>query len=585
MPQLSDPRASRAVLIGSYAYRSLDDLPAVENNIKRLGELLRESTLWGLPQDHCTELLQPTRDAIFDAVHDAAAAATDTLVLYFAGHGLVDPYTGELYLALRDSHKARLDKALRYEDVRRVLLSVGAAGGTRARRKVVILDCCWSGLALGGAMAAVDDVGTRADIEGTFVLTATAGTRQALAPPGDHYTAFTGELIDAVTHGIAGAPELLSMSALYDHLVASLAAKSLPRPQQGNRNTANHISLFRNRAFRPSEPPPPSPDTDAIPSPARRTVRTVLLSLLVTAVAGATTAPLWLDVVAGDEPACATGRLTLAGSTTFGPVLQKAAAAYEETCPGAELTVDVEGSDAALRELEAAGREKGSGSPELLAFSDGLKSSDNPRLLPHPVASSLFTFVIHKNAGVQDLSLAEIQRLYDGVITNWRQLGGNDQPVRLVDRAAASNTRKIFERQILRRSQFAINSEDCLTLTRGTSSDVVRCERSTTHEALRTVARVPGAVGYGDIGAASDRDDLYLVRIDGQRATMEATNYGAYPFWETEYAYTYNKPPTDAVALSFLRFLSSEASKNIMNSYDYRSCAELQNPVPCRDYS
>ncbi|MFE5924013.1 hypothetical protein [Streptomyces sp. NPDC056468] len=78
------------------------------------------------------------------------------------------------------------------------------------------------------------------------MLTPTGETRQALAPSGASYTAFTGELIEAIEHGGPDAPELLSMSTLYDHLAASLTAKSLPLPQQRNRNTADLISLFRN---------------------------------------------------------------------------------------------------------------------------------------------------------------------------------------------------------------------------------------------------------------------------------------------------------------------------------------------------
>ncbi len=243
---LSDPSRSRAVLIGTDAYTELDDIPAVANNIGRLRELLGDPAVWGLADERCSVLRQPSRQTVLDTVFDAAAEATDTMVLYYAGHGLVHPQSGELHLALPGSHPDRPHTALRYEELRSILLSP-AGGRPSARRKVVVLDCCWSGRALGGLMHGGDLVPGVA-VEGAFVLTATAATRQALAPPGETYTAFTGELIRLLDAGVPGRPALLSMSALFEELTAALVAKSRPLPQQSNRNSAGQICLFRNRA-------------------------------------------------------------------------------------------------------------------------------------------------------------------------------------------------------------------------------------------------------------------------------------------------------------------------------------------------
>ncbi|MGP8302915.1 caspase, EACC1-associated type [Streptomyces inhibens] len=246
MAQLSDPSRSRAVLIGTHTYTELDDIPAVANNVERLAALLCDPAVWGLTDGRCSVLRQPSRQTVLDTVYDAAAEATDTMVLYYAGHGLVHPQSGELHLALPGSHPDRPHTALRYEELRSILLSP-AGGRPSARRKVVILDCCWSGLALGGLMHGRDIVPGVA-VEGAFVLTATAATRQALAPPGETYTAFTGELIRLVDGGVPGRPALLSMSALFEELAGALTAKSRPQPHQSTRNSAGRICLFRNRA-------------------------------------------------------------------------------------------------------------------------------------------------------------------------------------------------------------------------------------------------------------------------------------------------------------------------------------------------
>ncbi|MFK0266352.1 SUMF1/EgtB/PvdO family nonheme iron enzyme [Streptomyces angustmyceticus] len=260
---LSDPSRSRAVLIGTHAYTELDDIPAVANNLGRLRELLTDPAVWGLADGRCDVLRQPSRQTVLDTVYDAAAEAADTMVLYYAGHGLVHPQSGELHLALPGSHPDRPYTALRYEELRSILLSP-AGGRPSARRKVVVLDCCWSGLALGGLMHGGSPVPGVA-VEGACVLTATAATRQALAPPGETYTAFTGELIRLLDAGVPGRGGLLSMSALFDELTVALQAKSRPLPQQSNRNSAGRICLFRNRAV-VAGPPPDGVDRPARPA-------------------------------------------------------------------------------------------------------------------------------------------------------------------------------------------------------------------------------------------------------------------------------------------------------------------------------
>ncbi|MGG7574838.1 caspase family protein [Streptomyces sirii] len=249
-PKLSDPSRSHAVLIGTdtYEHPKLGNLPAVRNNLERLRELLCDTGTWGLAPERCAVLPQPpSQKAMLDTVYDAAAEAADTVLVYYAGHGLVHPQSGELYLALPESDPDRPHRAVRYEELRSILLSP-AGGRPSARRKVVVLDCCWSGLALGGMSSG--DLAPATAVHGAYVLTATAATRQALAVPGETYTAFTGELIDVISSGVADGPALLSMTALFDEVEQALTAKGRPLPRQTHSDHAGRICLVRNRAAR-----------------------------------------------------------------------------------------------------------------------------------------------------------------------------------------------------------------------------------------------------------------------------------------------------------------------------------------------
>ncbi|WP_434098417.1 caspase, EACC1-associated type [Streptomyces mirabilis] len=262
MTELSNPARSRALLIGAHSFTDpdLEPLPAVARNLDRLAELLRDPSVWGLAADHLSVLAEPDRDQALGEAGRLADEAEDTLLVYYAGHGFVHDLSNELYLALPRTDPRRLYTALRYQDIRELLLGPQV----RARRKVVILDCCWSGLALHGAMSATG-LGGLSDIGGTFVLTATSETRTALAPPGETYTAFTGELIGALEDGVPQAPPLLTMTTLYHHLHDALVSKGRPTPQQRNGNTAGAIALARNR-HRPAVPVPGPGPGDAVTS-------------------------------------------------------------------------------------------------------------------------------------------------------------------------------------------------------------------------------------------------------------------------------------------------------------------------------
>ncbi|MCX5409866.1 caspase family protein [Streptomyces sp. NBC_00335] len=218
----------------------------MSNNLAALAAAMAEPSCWGLPPDHCVTLSNPTTaEMTMAAVRSAAEQARDTVLVYFAGHGLVDP-ENDLYLAMPQSRSQQVETGLPYRWLRQALLT------SRAERCVVLLDCCYSGRALGSMAGDPADLADQASVEGTFLLAAAAETRTALAPPGEPFTAFTGELLDILRRGIPHGPELLEFGALYRHMRINLAAKGRPAPQARDRNTGAQLALGRNSAYLPA---------------------------------------------------------------------------------------------------------------------------------------------------------------------------------------------------------------------------------------------------------------------------------------------------------------------------------------------
>ncbi|GAA4993771.1 hypothetical protein GCM10023335_01820 [Streptomyces siamensis] len=281
-------------------------------------------------------------------------------------------------------------------------------------------------------------------------------------------------------------------------------------------------------------------------------------------------------VLRDDSPppiGCERGTLEVTGSTAFEPVMRELAEKYEEDCAGATVSVDPHGSTAGVRELAAAGARSGSGSPAVVALSDGPKPSGFPELRENRVAVSVFALVVNDDIGIKNLSLDDVRRLYRGEIGNWKQLGGPDRPVLLVSRDADSGTRQVFQRRVLARGEIANSSLDCVHKDDATAP-VVRCELDSTEQVLSTVARLPGAIGYSELNNATGRRGLHQLTLDGHTPSVEALEHGssAYPYREIEYAYTFGRPPADSLASSFLSYVSRGGGQDVIRTHGHLPC-------------
>lgn len=279
---------------------------------------------------------------------------------------------------------------------------------------------------------------------------------------------------------------------------------------------------------------------------------------------------------------CAAGTLTVTGSTAFKPVVDQAAASYQEYCPDARIdTGGMNGSVDGLQRLE------GEANPDKRAstvvFSDGTAGADSPALVPRPKAFMLFSVITNAETEVHNLSRDDLRRVVRGEVRNWSEIGGKDMPVVVVDRESESGTRMTLEERFFNSAaQPGENSTDCERPRGDAAGQVLRCRRTTTRAMLDTVANTRGAIGYSEAAAANERPDVLEVLIDGQAADFSAAEAGAYPYWQTEYAYTYAEPAPESLPAKFLRFLTNQEGADILRHSGHRPCAELRNAVRCQ---
>jgi uncharacterized caspase-like protein len=153
-------------LVGVPAYDDprLLDVPVVASNIADLAAAFTDSEIGGFDASHC--VVAPPRASVAevgDLLTRGAAEAEDLLLFYYSGHGLLGTRSHELYLSLAAT---RLDSvgftALPFAAVRDACMDSGAES------RVVILDSCFSGRAIGATLGADNEVLAQVEVAGTY---------------------------------------------------------------------------------------------------------------------------------------------------------------------------------------------------------------------------------------------------------------------------------------------------------------------------------------------------------------------------------------------------------------------------------
>ena len=267
-----------------------------------------------------------------------------------------------------------------------------------------------------------------------------------------------------------------------------------------------------------------------------------------------------------DTMACASGHISVEGSSAFAPAISEIAIRYQRACPSSTIDVIPTDSYQAVDDLVSTGKSAARTKPGAIsiAMSDGWAPDATLDLVFHPEGIVLFSVVVNSSTGIHSLTLREVQAIYYGRVQNWDQLHGRNQAILFGDREGTSGTRNIFDSKIL-------GSQS--------SSRLPAIERTSTREMLRYVNDTPGAIGYAEATAASDSQDfpnVVQVQLGGINPSPESVKNDRYPFWTVEYFYTYGAPSHGSLTSAFLSYLTSDTSRAIMQDLGHIPCQDEQ---------
>lgn len=192
--------------------------------------------------------------AIREAISAAASEATDTLLVYYAGHGLYDKGK-KLLLTLPEATGKDTDETISWKELAELIRNANC------NRRIVWLDCCYAGLAVPDKEAPDQELPPDllgvAKVDAIYMLVAAQRHEEASAPVGEECTAFTGELLNVLRNGIAPGPpaqEFLNLNDIHQETRDALRKKHRPEPGRHDPGSIGHLPHFQNNATAPKPP-------------------------------------------------------------------------------------------------------------------------------------------------------------------------------------------------------------------------------------------------------------------------------------------------------------------------------------------
>ncbi len=232
------------------------------------------------------------------------------------------------------------------------------------------------------------------------------------------------------------------------------------------------------------------------------------------------------------------GTVATDGSTSMEKVIGFLSEAYMEENSKVKVTYNPTGSGSGIQ-AAAEGR------CEIGLSSRDLKAEEAETLTATIVAIDGIAIIVNPENPVADLTVDEIGAVYKGEVTNWSEIGGNDGPIVLIGREAASGTRDGFES--------ITGTEDLCKYNQ---------ELTSTGDVVQTVASNPNAIGYASL--ASVKDTVKAISVEGVVPTTETIQSGEYKVQRNFVFVTKKDGEMSAAAEDFFNFATSSAADELI---------------------
>ncbi|MDW8801104.1 phosphate ABC transporter substrate-binding protein [Clostridium sp. A1-XYC3] len=292
----------------------------------------------------------------------------------------------------------------------------------------------------------------------------------------------------------------------------------------------------------------------------KKSLRAMIAALAITVVAGAFVGCGNKESEqTGDANKGVSGSITLAGSTALQPLAEQAGKKFTEKYPDATINVQGGGSGTGLKLVSEGTADIGNS--DVLAETK-LDKEKAKELVDNKVCAIGFAIVVNKNVKVDNLTKEQVQKIFTGEYTNWKQVGGDDKPINVINRSKASGTRATFIDTVMDKK----SEKEGLGTTQDSNGAVEKSLETT-----------DGAVSYLALSALTNEEskkNVKVLKLDGVEATKENITTGKYPFWSYEHMYTRGEPKE--LSKTFIDYMKSDESKALIEKSGYIPASDMK---------
>lgn len=246
------------------------------------------------------------------------------------------------------------------------------------------------------------------------------------------------------------------------------------------------------------------------------------------------------------------GKLVLTGSSTVAPLAAEIGKKFESQHPGVRVDVQSGGSSRGIADVRQ-------GIAVIGMVSRALKPEEQD-LKAFSIARDGVTVILHQENPVQSLTDKQIVDIYTGKVNNWKQVGGKDAAITVVNKAEGRSTLELFTHY------FKLKNTDI-------KAQVVIGDNE---QGIKTVAGNPNAIGYVSIGSAenstANKVPIKLLAVNGVPATTANVQNSTFPISRPLNLVTKTEP--QGLDKEFIDFAKSQQVSDIVKKQNFVSIAQ-----------
>ncbi len=234
--------------------------------------------------------------------------------------------------------------------------------------------------------------------------------------------------------------------------------------------------------------------------------------------------------------------IVIKGSTTVLPIAQAALEAYMKANPGAKISLSGGGSGEGIKALIDKSTDIATSSREIKESEIALAKSKGVNPTAAVVAIDAIVPIVNPKNRVRDLTIDQLSQIYQGKITNWKEVGGDDLQIVVISRDSSSGTFESWNELVLNRAKVTPRAQ--LQASNGAI--------------VQTVSKNRYALGYIGIGYLDKT--VKALTVGGVPASATTAIAKTYPISRPLYMYTNGEPKGETA--KFIAFvLGSEGQK------------------------